>query len=443
MTKHKVHILSLGLDSFLSGKLKDILKKRTFSHYQLSMATDLNTLSTQLREKVDVVFFFSAGQFSQTLREIQNLRYHLPLASIVLITPKNDPYQLVSFFRLGVKDVLLFPLDNYEIEQVLERLDPHHVDHQTHNYSWDPMRAILHFFSQRQVFSSWSDIEESLRNYLGIYFKISLFETHESFAEINEFVGKRSFPEKTLRKWKRFLKADHFYFASPHQDQTLVIIRFDHSKWVIMEGVGCDEWGHEEIFSDYFFHLLQASIEHCHQTKKQKEMLDLSHTDEVTGLFNQRKLNLDLEEQIELHQAGKIDKFSLLFIDIDYFKLVNDQFGHIIGSRMLNDMADVLRSELRGNDLMYRFGGDEFIVLLSNTGLETSKNIAKRIAKSVKEKRFQIDESQTYRLSLSVGIAEFPTDAQSAAEVIDFADKMMYMSKRSGRGKIFHVNEVA
>jgi len=167
----------------------------------------------------------------------------------------------------------------------------------------------------------------------------------------------------------------------------------------------------------------------------------LALTDEVTGIYNQRKLLEDLDLYIGRYEHDHVG-FSLLFVDIDYFKNVNDQFGHVVGSQILIDMSNILKVQLRSSDLVYRYGGDEFIVLLPRTNLEETKKIALRISNAVKAAEFDIEKDKKYRLSLSIGLAEFPTDALSAKAIIDFADKMMYMSKKSGRGKVFHVNEV-
>ncbi len=168
----------------------------------------------------------------------------------------------------------------------------------------------------------------------------------------------------------------------------------------------------------------------------------LSLTDEVTGLYNQRKLIEDLELYIGRYQNNH-EGFSLLFVDIDYFKNVNDQYGHVIGSQLLVDMAQVLKQQLRSSDLVYRYGGDEFIVLLPRSTVEETRKIALRISEAVKAADFTILKTdQKYKLSLSIGVAQFPHDATSVKGIIDFADKMMYMSKKSGRGKVFHINEV-
>lgn len=195
-----------------------------------------------------------------------------------------------------------------------------------------------------------------------------------------------------------------------------------------------------EILSNYLSNVLKTSLSILAQAKKREEIRLLSLTDEVTGLFNQRKLLEDLDLFIGRYENEKVG-FSLLFVDIDFFKNVNDQFGHMTGSQLLIDLASVLKAQLRSSDLVYRYGGDEFIVLLPRTTVEETKNIALRISESVKVAEFKPLEKK-YHLSLSIGVAQFPTDATDARAIIDFADKMMYKSKRSGRGKVFHVTEV-
>jgi len=169
-----------------------------------------------------------------------------------------------------------------------------------------------------------------------------------------------------------------------------------------------------------------------------KKLFQLSHTDEVTGLYNQRKLALDLESTIDDHKTQN-KTFSLMFIDIDHFKRVNDNYGHIIGSKMLIDIGAVLKYLLRASDDIYRYGGDEFIVIMRNVNLTIVQKIALRILESIKKKDFIVGKDEVYHLSVSIGIAEFPTDAKTSKEIIKFADEMMYESKKSGRGKVFHL----
>ncbi|MEX1100042.1 MAG: GGDEF domain-containing protein, partial [Bacteriovoracaceae bacterium] len=197
----------------------------------------------------------------------------------------------------------------------------------------------------------------------------------------------------------------------------------------------------EYVLNDLFFRHLENTVIYRKNLEKMSGYLDLANKDDVTGLFNQRKLVSDLAKTIEYH--GEIGKtFSVMFLDVDHFKLVNDNFGHVVGSQMLVEIAQELRNVLRSTDKIYRYGGDEFVVIMPEIKMEITHKIAMRVRASLKEKKFNINTAKDYQLSLSIGIAEYPTDAKTANEIIDFADSMMYASKKSGRGKIFHIGEV-
>jgi diguanylate cyclase (GGDEF)-like protein len=166
---------------------------------------------------------------------------------------------------------------------------------------------------------------------------------------------------------------------------------------------------------------------------KDKELI---YRDDVTNLFNQRKLTIDLESSISRYHKFK-ENFSVLFIDIDHFKSVNDGYGHLIGTKLLSDMALVLQKVLRTADLVYRYGGDEFVVILPATDLDTGTMIAERVLIDVKAETFYINESEdSKKLSVSIGVAEFPKNARNQMEILAIADKMMYEAKESGRGKV-------
>jgi diguanylate cyclase (GGDEF)-like protein len=169
-----------------------------------------------------------------------------------------------------------------------------------------------------------------------------------------------------------------------------------------------------------------------------ERLMHLSHIDEVTGLFNQRKLVKDLESTIKSHEEEN-ESFSLLFVDIDHFKSVNDNFGHLIGSEILADLGDLLKSLVRGTDDVYRFGGDEFIVILREVDIDTVHRIGVRLLKTIKDHHFELETGESYKMSVSMGIAEYPTDAKTSKEMIQMADEMMYKSKETGRGKVIHL----
>ena len=195
------------------------------------------------------------------------------------------------------------------------------------------------------------------------------------------------------------------------------------------------------VLNDLFFRHLENALIYRKNLEKITGYIDLANKDDVTGLFNQRKLGHDLERAIESHQESE-KTFSVMFIDVDHFKQVNDNFGHVVGSQMLLEIAEELRKVLRSTDKIYRYGGDEFVVIMPEAPIEAVHKVALRVREAVKEKAFNIGEAKNYQLSLSIGIAEYPTDATTATEIINFADSMMYVSKKSGRGKVYHIGEI-
>jgi diguanylate cyclase (GGDEF)-like protein len=171
---------------------------------------------------------------------------------------------------------------------------------------------------------------------------------------------------------------------------------------------------------------------------------ELIHIDDVTGLYNQRKLYKDLALLVEKYQKEK-DPFCVLFVDIDYFKKVNDTYGHLVGTKLLENVARDIKSLLRDSDISYRYGGDEFVVILVNSDTNAGQIVGERILQLIKERMYEVEirnEKKMVKLSVSIGVAEFPTDAVNSQEVLSIADRMMYEAKESGRGMVFNAQDV-
>ena len=195
-----------------------------------------------------------------------------------------------------------------------------------------------------------------------------------------------------------------------------------------------------KVLNSFFFNYLESVLIYRNNKIKETKLQELVNLDEVTGVFNSRKLMEDLKFQIYKHKL-KQEKFCVLFIDIDHFKQVNDSYGHLAGSKLLVELADFLKKQLREGDSVYRYGGDEFVVIMPYLGTSVVSNIAERVLKNIKDYVFSISKDEKYRMSVSIGISEYPTDALSEKEIIKFADEMMYKSKKSGRGKVFYLNK--
>src|SRR5256714_11627448 len=161
----------------------------------------------------------------------------------------------------------------------------------------------------------------------------------------------------------------------------------------------------------------------------------LSVTDDLTHLYNSRYLNLVLRR--ETKRASRSGRpLSLLFIDLDGFKGVNDTHGHLSGSRALVEAAAVIRGSARETDVVARFGGDEFAVVLPDTGGEGAFAVGERIRDRVAAHRFLAGDGLDVHLTASVGVATLPDVAASADELVAAADKAMYRVKDSGKNGI-------
>jgi diguanylate cyclase (GGDEF)-like protein len=166
-----------------------------------------------------------------------------------------------------------------------------------------------------------------------------------------------------------------------------------------------------------------------------RRMAELTLTDDLTKLFNFRHLDQTLDVEIRrCIRYGAV--LSLIFLDLDYFKVVNDRYGHLMGSRVLVEVAELLIRSLRDVDIVSRYGGDEFVVVLPETGLRTTQLITKRLHRAFQRHEFLAQEGINLHLTASFGIAGFPDHARSKKDLIRLADQAMYEAKYGGRDRI-------
>ena len=163
---------------------------------------------------------------------------------------------------------------------------------------------------------------------------------------------------------------------------------------------------------------------------ERKELRRLSVTDKLTGLWNRVKLDQGLHAQRASYSVYK-ETYSVMIIDIDHFKNINDSYGHNVGDAVLVDIADVLRNSIRPRDLVGRWGGEEFMVLLPNSGDGRALEIGEDIRMAVKNHNF----GQAGQLTVSIGVCEVKENLRTL-EVVDRADRALYKAKASGRDRV-------
>ena len=163
-----------------------------------------------------------------------------------------------------------------------------------------------------------------------------------------------------------------------------------------------------------------------------REVEHLAYLDDLTRLYNTRFLDLAIDREM---QSGR--PFSLLFMDLDRFKAVNDEHGHLAGSRLLVEVGRVLRTCVREEDVIVRYGGDEYVVILVGIDSGGGLKVAERVRRAIEDHRFLSREGARVRITASIGLASYPEHAKEKGEVIELADRAMYRGKRSSRNVVY------
>ena len=162
----------------------------------------------------------------------------------------------------------------------------------------------------------------------------------------------------------------------------------------------------------------------------------LAMSDALTGLRNRRALLEALDQQLALARRGGLP-LALLAIDVDHFKQVNDRFGHLTGDRLLRQVAQLLESRLRAQDLAGRFGGEEFLVVLPNTGMDGAVSLAQALCEAVAAAPLQTDSGQPLPITVSIGVHGFDAAKDlNVDHLIHAADQALYRAKAAGRNRV-------
>jgi diguanylate cyclase (GGDEF)-like protein len=166
-----------------------------------------------------------------------------------------------------------------------------------------------------------------------------------------------------------------------------------------------------------------------------QETEKLAITDDLTKLFNTRYIHTRLGKMIEERKASR-EQFSLIFLDLDGFKSVNDSYGHLVGAKTLVEIGKTIFNTVGKKDEVARYGGDEFVVLMPKAGAIEAREMAERIRSAIVAHNFEAMLPSYIRLSASFGISVFPDHAETLTELIQKADSAMYAVKYSGKNAV-------
>lgn len=242
-------------------------------------------------------------------------------------------------------------------------------------------------------------------------------------------------PKKRGLELCRRLKSDNLYAHIP-----IIFVTDSNKKEDIINAFnsGAVDYINKPFHS---WELLARVKIHLEMKKTQEELKNINsqleklvRTDSLTGVNNRREiLALGEKEFQRCHRYHRY--FSVLVIDMDYFKHINDTFGHLLGDKTLITVAGAIKNCLRQVDSFGRFGGEEFVAILPETNLEDAETLARRICQVINKLNIEIDR-QKVRVTASIGVATFSTQDNNLEEVIERADRAMFAAKNQGRNRV-------
>lgn len=397
----------------------------------------------ELATDYDFIFIYEGSSSEKRSRTLSQIRLTFPLSELFVVTYQKDYDLAVEALRMGARDIIGLPMDSQELNLMIQTARTFHKARK-HSKQYFKLIGILNNFGDIRKFTAPRQIFETVQKYMASQFpvtKVRAFHYYLAKQTVRFGFGTpykiALSPEECLalscaeKKYK--VKGNQLYLVFFDERDVISFLSFEFKgEWEILK------W-------DHFFEMLSSAIRNCYGYVKKYQsevrMSSLAHTDDVTGLYNQRKLLRDLDQEIRsaLQENGH---FSLIFLDIDHFKNVNDGYGHIIGSKLLVQVAGVIRKVIRETDYIYRYGGDEFVIILLGVKAEDARRIGERLLQRMKHQDFVAGSDQKFKLSLSIGIAEYPRDARNREDILSMADKMMYKAKKSGRGKVCLIGSV-
>jgi diguanylate cyclase (GGDEF)-like protein len=186
----------------------------------------------------------------------------------------------------------------------------------------------------------------------------------------------------------------------------------------------------------FVFLISLLSLQTAIDIRKVYRLEEESITDSLTGAFNRRYLERRLGEEFS-HSRQFGSPLSILLLDVDHFKEINDTAGHHAGDQVIEKLAKFILNLIRGSDVLVRFGGDEFVIIALNTPAETAGHFAKKIVKHISSQSFEVsgdlNSTLEIKLTVSIGVASLSDDIGEINQLISNADKALYCAKRDGR----------
>ncbi len=189
------------------------------------------------------------------------------------------------------------------------------------------------------------------------------------------------------------------------------------------------------VFLSLFIFVCSFIVKYLLKSRDFEYTYKLATTDGLTELYNHRFFQEQLRLKIKQSERLKT-KFSLIIIDIDFFKKFNDRYGHQAGDAVLKHVANTLKKSVRNEDFVCRYGGEEMTIILNNINKDDAIKTAKKICENIASKEYELTPELAVNITISLGVSTYPENGTTPAELIEYADKGLYMAKENGRNQV-------
>jgi diguanylate cyclase (GGDEF)-like protein len=452
-------ILIVEDDLFFREVYSDLLKEDGYEVDTAASADEAFDLMS--REEYRVVVVDLVLQETSGLDVLEKVKQHDPAIEVIIVTGHANMETAIYALKHGARDYLVKPINHEEFKHAVALC----VEQRRLLDENQELKGLVNLYQVSQTIAScleqdklYSLVTDSLAKEVGVGRAIGFFLEDGQF-KLRELKGFNEEAGSQLGEWLmsnyapvieepgNFMQLTNFLAESPpalhlldDMQEALVLLVRSH---LLVQGVVIvfNEPGlriPETINYKNLTFLLDQSSLAFENAARYATARNLLNIDELTGLFNYRYLEVAMDREVKRAERYGTN-LSVIFLDIDQFKEINDTNGHLIGSKVLKEVGKLLKATVREIDTVIRYGGDEYTILLVETGLEIAAGVAERIRRSIERHRFVASEGLDIRLTASLGYACYPEDTKSKAELIELADQAMYRGKASGKNVVFSV----
>ncbi len=437
------HILVVDDELFFRNLYSDLLRQ---DQYQVTVCgSGDEAIRLLAEESFDLVLTDMVMPDKDGLDILRAVRSGKNPADVILVTGHASLESAIDALKSGARDYLVKPFDPAELQHIVRNC----LEQRKLLAENDELRKRVQLFMNAQELAALLDFDKLLPQAMTLLLRETSAASGMAFilasdgfpvvlasdgiaeeranqvvgglkSQITELYGAQGIvPPKTGRLIRLALQ-DEIYWALGGSDESGTIVT------VLLGGVS------ESVSAQFdcpdLRYLCDQILLGVYNACRYQSVQQLMYTDDLTGLYNHRYMKVALSHEIKRAQRYGL-MFSLLFLDLDHFKNINDTHGHLAGSAALTEVGELLRECVRTVDTLFRYGGDEFAVLLVESDAEGARCVAERIRKKIEGHTFLDEQGFPSYMTVTTGFSTYPVDAKDQEQLLHLADKAMYSGK--------------